>query len=102
MGVPVVSLAGETSVSRAGLSILSNVGLPELAASSEEDYVRVAVDLARDLPRLAAIRRTLRSRMEGSVLMDAPRFARQIEAAYRDMWRRWCARGCEPGTQVTD
>ncbi len=91
MGVPVVSLAGQTSVSRAGLSILSNLGLPELVAFSEDDYVRIAVELAENLPRLVELRTTLRSRMEASVLMDAPHFARQIEAAYRAVWRQWCA-----------
>jgi predicted O-linked N-acetylglucosamine transferase (SPINDLY family) len=93
MGVPVVSLAGAPPVSRAGWSILANLGLPELAAFSEEDYVRIATDLARDPARLSDLRRTLRSRMETSVLMDAPRFARNIESAYRAMWRQWCAKG---------
>lgn len=92
MGVPVVSLAGERAVARAGLSQLSNLGLPELVAFSEEEYVNIAVQLANDLPRLAELRRTLRTRMEASALMDAPRFARQIEAAYRAMWRQWCAK----------
>jgi len=91
MGVPVVSLAGKTSVSRAGLSILSNLGLPELVAFSEDNYVTIATELAADLPRLTELRATLRSRMESSVLMDAPRFTRQIEITYRAMWRRWCA-----------
>jgi len=90
MGVPVVSLAGEQIVSRAGLSQLSNLGLPELVASSEDDYVRIAAELARDLPRLADLRATLRSRTEASVLMDGERFARAIETAYRAMWREWC------------
>ena len=76
-------------MSRAGLSQLSNLGLPELVTSSEEDFVRIAVDLARDLPRLAELRSTLRVQMEKSVLMDAPRFARQVEQAYREMWERW-------------
>jgi predicted O-linked N-acetylglucosamine transferase (SPINDLY family) len=92
MGVPVVSLAGQQPVSRAGLSQLSNLGLPELVAFNEEDYVKIATQLANDLPRLAELRSTLRRRMESSVLMDAPRFARQIEAAYRAMWREWCAK----------
>ena len=91
MGVPVVSLVGRRPVSRAGLSILNNLGLPELAAFSEDDYVEIAVALAGDRPRLAELRRTLRPRMETSVLMDAPRFARGIESAYRAMWRQWCA-----------
>jgi predicted O-linked N-acetylglucosamine transferase (SPINDLY family) len=92
MGVPVASLAGERAVSRAGLSILNNLGLPELVAFSEDEYVSIAVNLANDLPRLTELRRTLRSRMERSVLMDGPSFARQIEAAYRAMWREWCAK----------
>jgi predicted O-linked N-acetylglucosamine transferase (SPINDLY family) len=71
MGVPVVGLVGKTAVGRGGLSILSNAGLPELAARSEEDYARIAVDLANDLPRLGNLRSTLRQRMEQSPLMDA-------------------------------
>jgi predicted O-linked N-acetylglucosamine transferase (SPINDLY family) len=90
MGVPVVSLAGRTPVSRAGLSQLTNLGLPELVAHSEDDYVRIAVELAGDLPRLGQLRSTLRERMENSVLTDAPRFARNVEAAYRKMWQAWC------------
>ena len=93
MGVPVVSLAGQTGVGRAGLSILSNIGLPELVARSEVEYVRIAVALAEDIGRLGALRATLRGRMERSPLMDAPRFARGVEAAYRQMWRKWCAGG---------
>jgi predicted O-linked N-acetylglucosamine transferase (SPINDLY family) len=53
----------------------------------------MATSLATDLPRLADLRRTLRQRMRASPLMDAPRFAAAIEAAYRHMWRKWCARG---------
>jgi predicted O-linked N-acetylglucosamine transferase (SPINDLY family) len=86
MGAPVVSLAGKTPVSRAGLSQLTNLGLPELVARSEAEYVASAANLARDLPRLAELRSTLRERMRSSVLMDAARFARSIEAAYRVMW----------------
>jgi predicted O-linked N-acetylglucosamine transferase (SPINDLY family) len=91
MGVPVVSLAGQTAVGRAGLSILSNVGLSELVAHDPEQYVRLAVSLAQDLPRLSQLRGSLRERLQASPLMDAPRFARHIETAYRFMWQRWCA-----------
>jgi len=93
MGVPVLTLPGEMPVSRAGLSLLSTIGLAKLVAQSEEDYVRLAVELAADLPRLAHLRTTLRPRMQASPLMDAPRFARNIEAAYRKMWQAWCASG---------
>jgi predicted O-linked N-acetylglucosamine transferase (SPINDLY family) len=90
MGVPVVSLLGRTAVGRGGASILTNVGVPELVAPAPEQYVQIATDLAKDLPRLAELRRTLRARMQASPLMDAPRFARNVEAAYRQMWRNWC------------
>ena len=89
MVVPVVSLAGDAVVSRAGLSQLTNLGLPELIAHSETEYVSIVARLATDLPRLAELRSTLRDRMLGSVLMDAPRFTRQVERAYRKMWRAW-------------
>jgi protein O-GlcNAc transferase len=89
MGTPVMTMPGKMPASRAGLSLLSSVGLAELAASSEEDYVRMAVELAGDLPRLAELRASLRTRMLGSPLMDAPRFARNVEAAYRQMWQAW-------------
>jgi predicted O-linked N-acetylglucosamine transferase (SPINDLY family) len=91
MGVPVVSLVGRTAVGRGGASILANIGQPELIAQTPEQYVRIATDLAGNLPRLSELRRTLRPRMQASPLMDAPRFARNIEAAYRQMWRNWCA-----------
>jgi protein O-GlcNAc transferase len=94
MGVPVVSLSGQTAVGRGGLSILSNVGLAELVAQNAEQYVRIAVELARDRPRLSNLRATLRERMRNSPLMDAPRFARDIEAAYRRMWHDWCRQQC--------
>jgi predicted O-linked N-acetylglucosamine transferase (SPINDLY family) len=93
MGVPVVSLVGRTHASRMGLSILSNVGLPELAAGSEEEFVKAAVGLARDLGRLEELRRGLRERMAASPLMDQKGFAQDIGGAYREMWRRWCGKG---------
>jgi protein O-GlcNAc transferase len=93
MGVPVVTWVGKTVVGRAGWCQVSNLGLPELAGQTPEEFVRIAVALARDLPRLQQLRATLRPRMERSPLMDAPRFARNIEAAYWQMWRTWCASG---------
>ncbi len=92
MGVPVLSLAGRTAVSRLGLSVLTNIGLPELVAGGEDEYVRLAAELAKDRPRLTELRGTLRARMRASPLMDAPRFARNIETAYRTMWQQWCGK----------
>jgi predicted O-linked N-acetylglucosamine transferase (SPINDLY family) len=93
MGTPVLTLPGEAPISRAGLSLLSTIGLAEFAAHSEEDYVRLAEELAADLPRLARLRIELRRRMEASPLMDAPLFARNVENAYRSIWHRWLAIG---------
>jgi predicted O-linked N-acetylglucosamine transferase (SPINDLY family) len=92
MGVPVVSLAGRTAVGRGGISILSNVGLPELVAQDIDHYVKIGIDLASDLTRLSGLRAALRAQVETSPLMDAPRFARGVEAVYRTLWQRWCAR----------
>jgi predicted O-linked N-acetylglucosamine transferase (SPINDLY family) len=91
MGVPVVSLVGETVVGRAGWSQVCNLELKELAARSQEQFVLTAAALAGDLPRLSDLRGSLRGRMERSPLMDGARFARNMESAYRQMWRRWIA-----------
>jgi predicted O-linked N-acetylglucosamine transferase (SPINDLY family) len=91
MGVPVVALTGSTPIARASFSLLSNLGLPELAAPSGEEYVRIAVTLAKDRARLAELRASLRSRMEASPLLAAKALACNVEAAFRTMWRRWCA-----------
>jgi len=93
MGVPVVTLVGQTVVGRAGLSQATNLGLTELIGQTEEEFVAIATKLAGDLPRLSALRRGLRSRMEQSPLCDAKGFTRGIEGAYRQMWRSWCERG---------
>lgn len=90
MGVPVVTLIGQTAVGRGGKSILSNIGLPEFAARRPRQYVQTAVTLARSPERLSELRKTLRPRMLTSPLMNARRFARNIENAYRQMWRRYC------------
>ena len=92
MGAPVVTLAGKTVMGRAGLSLAMNLGLKELVASTPDDFVRVAAELTSDLPHLGALRAGLRKRMRESPLMDGPRFARNMERLYRDVWRQWCER----------
>jgi protein O-GlcNAc transferase len=89
-GVPVVSKIGSTPVSRAGHSILTNLGLSEFATHTDDEFVDSAVRLARDLPRLRKLRAELRRRMEQSPLMDGARFAGGMERAFRWMWERWC------------
>ncbi|HVW30119.1 MAG TPA: tetratricopeptide repeat protein [Polyangiaceae bacterium] len=90
MGVPVVSLVGRTAVGRAGLSQATNLGLQELVTATPDEYVEIAARLANDHARLMDLRRGLRERMERSPLMNAPLFARGVEAAYRTFWRTWC------------
>ncbi len=91
MGVPYVTLAGRPSVGRLGSSILHGVGHPEWIARSEDEYADIAVALASDLPKLAALRAGLRAQMQASAVMDEPAFARKLEAAYREMFSRWAA-----------
>jgi len=76
MGVPVVTWPGETFASRHSLSFLANVGITETIAGSREEYIDLAVSLASDLQRLAALRAELRPRMAASPLCDGKRFAR--------------------------
>jgi len=90
MGVPVLTLVGSTVVGRAGLCQAFNLGLPELVMHSPEAFIAAASRLASDRHALAQLRAGLRSTMEQSPLMDAPRFARNLEAKYREAWQRWC------------
>ncbi|MFO1424005.1 MAG: tetratricopeptide repeat protein [Candidatus Competibacteraceae bacterium] len=90
MGVPLVTLAGDHSVARGGVSLLSNLGLAELIAATPQDYVEIVRRLINNPARLAALRGSLRERMQASPLMDGARFTRNLEALYRSMWRAWC------------
>ncbi|MEX2112345.1 MAG: tetratricopeptide repeat protein [Pirellulales bacterium] len=90
-GVPVVTLAGATYASRFGSSAHVNLGLRELIADSPQQYVAIATELANDLDRLRLLRASLRERMASSPLLDFAGFTRHLEAAYRTMWRDWCA-----------
>jgi predicted O-linked N-acetylglucosamine transferase (SPINDLY family) len=86
MGIPVLSLAGNVYASRTAASILGRVGLPELAAEGPERYVERALDLARRPEALRALRSGMRARLRSSPLLDAARFTRTLEEAYRAMW----------------
>jgi predicted O-linked N-acetylglucosamine transferase (SPINDLY family) len=90
MGVPVVTYAGKTATSRGGASLLNAVGLAELIASTTQEYQDIAATLAADAKRLAKLRSGMRKRMAASPLMNEERFTRNLEKAYRAMWRVWC------------
>jgi len=93
MGVPVITRAGQSYASRQGVSLLSNLGLPELIARSDEDYIAIATSLAHDPIQLAGMRTSLREKMKRSPICDAARFVSDLAEAYRRMWRQWCLRG---------
>jgi protein O-GlcNAc transferase len=90
MGVPVITLAAQTGVSRIGASLLTNLELADWIARAPEEFTRIAIRLACDLQALANLRSTLRHRLQASSLMDAAGFARNLELAYRRMWKSWC------------
>ena len=90
MGVPFVTLAGQHYVSRMGVTILTNASLSELIARNVEEYVAIAVGLALDEVRLHGLRHNLRQKVTASPLMNQAAFTRNMEAAYRGMWRKWC------------
>lgn len=86
MGLPTLSLCGNRHVCRVGKSLLTAIGIPELVANTPEEYVALAVELAKDKSRIKRYRETLRDQMLSSPLCDGPGFTRKLEAAYRDMW----------------
>ncbi|MDI1250401.1 MAG: tetratricopeptide repeat protein, partial [Lacunisphaera sp.] len=81
MGVPVITLAGDTHVARVGASLLTHAGLADWIAATPDDYVARAVAAAGDLPALAALRRGLREQLRASALCDATAFTRGLEDA---------------------
>jgi predicted O-linked N-acetylglucosamine transferase (SPINDLY family) len=85
MGVPIISLAGTSHVSRVGTSILTAIGVPELIATSRDEYIALAVKLGRNSERIDFYRKTLRSRMQSSALMDGAGFVSDLEAAFLEI-----------------
>jgi len=91
MGVPVVTLRGDCHYARVGASLLTRVGLTDLIAESEQQFVDNAVALANDISRLSELRLSLRSIMASSSLCNSKNFARDMEEKFREMWRTWCS-----------
>ena len=92
MGVPVVSLVGRRNLSRAGLSLLRNVGLGAFAVDSVDAYVDLAIRTSNDPAALTELRAGLRERLRSSPLLDAQGFTGKVETAFRGMWLEWCRR----------
>lgn len=93
MGVPFVTMLGRSHAGRMAASAVTHAGFGEWVARDEDDYVRIARDLASDVPRLAELRRTMRDRMAKSQLCDGATFTASWESAIRELWRAWCAKG---------
>jgi len=91
MGVPVVSLAGGRHVSRVGVSLLNAIGHPEWIATHEDDYIRIATELAHDAEHRGVLRRELRTEMLRSPLCDYSAQAQRFGSALRQCWETWCA-----------
>ena len=89
MGVPVITLTGTRHGTRFGYSLIENIGIGELAAANEAEYVKKAVSLAEDKELLIALHRNLQGMMKASPVMDGAGYTREVEAAYETIWRKW-------------
>jgi predicted O-linked N-acetylglucosamine transferase (SPINDLY family) len=92
MGVPVVAKLGNAVASRLSASILSSMGLGEWIAETESDYIEIATRFAAMPEHLRALRRDLPARIAASPAGDCKAFTREVDRAYRTMWRRYCER----------
>ncbi|CAN4121315.1 unnamed protein product [Withania somnifera] len=90
MGVPCVTMGGSVHAHNVGVSLLKTVGLQNLVARNEDEYVESAIQLASDVTYLSNLRMSLRELMAKSPLCDGAKFTRNIESTYRSMWRRYC------------
>jgi protein O-GlcNAc transferase len=91
MGTPTLTLTGDRPAGRAAASLWRCMGLPQLVAENPDEFVAQALTLTRDFTQLGELRRGLRARLQGSPLMAAERFVRDLEALYRCAWRSYCA-----------
>jgi predicted O-linked N-acetylglucosamine transferase (SPINDLY family) len=94
-GLPLVTCAGRSFAARVAASLLRATGLPDLVTTSLEDYKALALALARDPGRLAALKARLAANLPGAPLFDTDRTRRQVERAYEIAWGRRMA-GLEP------
>lgn len=87
MGVPVITLAGASHVSRVGVSLLHRIGLSHLIGNDEQEYIDHAVRLACDMVQLSELRNGLREIVIQSGLCDGLSFTRNLESLYRQLWK---------------
>jgi predicted O-linked N-acetylglucosamine transferase (SPINDLY family) len=75
-GIPLVTKMGETFASRVAASILQSMGLPDLVANDDDEYLNIVLNLAQHPERLETVRHTIAAHKKVSPLFDTPRFAR--------------------------
>jgi predicted O-linked N-acetylglucosamine transferase (SPINDLY family) len=92
MGVPTLTLAGNSVYARTGLSLLTAIGMQDWVSEDEQDYLGKALAHAGDRTGLATLRSSLRQRVADSPLCDISGFVSALETQYRLMWGEWCAR----------
>ncbi|MEP7154628.1 MAG: tetratricopeptide repeat protein [Betaproteobacteria bacterium] len=90
MGVPTITLCGDRHATRVGSSLLANAGLESFIARDDDEYLQLAIRAASDIPQIQELRHDMRARLLRSPLLDAQKFTREIETAYREMWMTWC------------
>jgi len=88
-GLPVLTLSGETFASRVAGSLLTAVGMPELIVGSMQEYEKLALELAREPVRLAALRGGLARARDTAPLFETPGYVRNLETAYEKMWQHF-------------
>ncbi len=91
MGVPVVTVCGETFAGRHATSLLRTVGLDELVFSNFDDYVKYVVNLASNPIQLQKHREGLRPRLLNSPLFDYKKFSHDLTKELRLVWKKWCS-----------
>jgi predicted O-linked N-acetylglucosamine transferase (SPINDLY family) len=91
MGVPVVTLPGRTFASRVCSSLVAAAGVGELICEDRDDYIARAIAIGRDPEHLNSLKRRLREGRSESPLFDTPRLTRELEGAFRSMWRDFLA-----------
>jgi predicted O-linked N-acetylglucosamine transferase (SPINDLY family) len=99
MGVPSLTLRGRTHAGRMVASVMIHAGLQDWVADTSEQYVALAARWATRIPELAKLRGEMRQMLGHSSLGDVPGFTRNLEIAYRTMWRRWCVQTLEPSAK---
>ncbi len=95
MGVPFITRRDRVSMGRLGATIARGINHAEWIANSDEEYIDKAISLASDIPKLAALRASLRDELLQSALCDAADFTRRVEAQYHMMWQHWCEQQTE-------